>query len=190
MNFAKVGLPLAALALLSTMFLFSRGQNSDQTIPYAELEEIARDQLILEPYYAGVADDGSEVTFSAHSAAPDADQNSILNVSALQSELRSTGGVQTIIRAGSGMLNSDTQIAELEGLVRLDTSNGYKMETQGMTADLETGRFETHGRLEIRAPYGQVTAGKLVIETPEGSDGQQMVFNEGVRLIYSPQNQE
>ena len=50
-TFLKVLLPLAALALLSTLFLISRGINTKATIPFAahEIEERMRGQQITAP---------------------------------------------------------------------------------------------------------------------------------------------
>ena len=45
----KILLPLGALALLSTLFLFARGIAPVGEIPYAELEEIAREARISDP---------------------------------------------------------------------------------------------------------------------------------------------
>jgi lipopolysaccharide export system protein LptC len=45
----------------------------------------------------------------------------------------------------------------------------------------------SEGALEVQAPFGALTAGNLVIETPEGTDEQVMLFQNGVRLVYTPQ---
>lgn len=90
------------------------------------------------------------------------------------------------IRAGAGEINSITQTAQLTGLTRLESSNGYEMETMGVTTNFETGRIESDGALEIQAPFGKLTAGKLVIETPDNQTGQVMLFQNGVQLIYTP----
>src|SRR5687768_1056659 len=61
---AKVLLPLGALGLLSTVFLLAREPLGVIDIPYAELEEIAREPRIDRPRLAGVAPDGTTVTLS------------------------------------------------------------------------------------------------------------------------------
>ena len=49
----RVLLPLVALAMLSTMFLFSRGSDVESRIPYAEVDAqaAARDNRIVAPEY-------------------------------------------------------------------------------------------------------------------------------------------
>jgi lipopolysaccharide export system protein LptC len=91
------------------------------------------------------------------------------------------------MRAGSGEIDNAAQTARLSGLTRLETSNGYQMETAGVTADLTTGRVVSDGALEVHTPYGTLSAGQLIIETPEGSTSQQLIFQNGVRLVYTPQ---
>jgi lipopolysaccharide export system protein LptC len=184
---AKIALPLAALVLLSTMFLFSKGGSNTQDIPFADIEDIARDQRIMEPYFAGVSADGTEFAISAQNAAPEPGNLNVLTIETIRATLETTSGTEVLIRAGHGQLDTDARQAQLAGLARLETSNGYQMETTGLMTDLATGRVESLGPLEVHAPYGQLTAGRLILETPEGATGQQMVFNDGVRLVYQQQ---
>ena len=54
----KVILPMAALALLSTLFLFSRNIDPTTTIPFTTipLEERARDERVSRPEFAGATE--------------------------------------------------------------------------------------------------------------------------------------
>ena len=71
----KVILPLLALALLSTLFLFSRTPAPNRAIPFAnvDVEELAREQSLGRPRFAGTLSDGREVIFTADRATPVAD---------------------------------------------------------------------------------------------------------------------
>ncbi len=182
----KLLLPLAALGLLSTMFLFDTGPRDRDAIPFAEIEELAREQAISEPYFAGVADDGSLVTVSARSARPDGAGG--LRVDALRAEVNATDGSRVTLSAGSGAILDSGRTARLDGLVRVSTSTGYEIETTGVTAGLDTGRVETIGPLAAHAPFGELTAGGLVIDS--GEAGAQLTFTGGVRLVYRPQERE
>ena len=58
-------------------------------------------------------------------------------------------------------MDGRAQVVVLTGLgSRLETSTGYAMETRGLTADLAAGTLQTDGALEVRAPYGSLTAGR------------------------------
>ncbi len=185
---SKVLLPLAALALLSTLFLFARGRTGEGDIPYAELEAIAREPRLSQPNFSGVAEDGSVFDLSATSARPDLSRPGFVTVEMLALAVQSPDGSTVNVTAGQGEVDTDAKTARISGLARLTTSSGYEMETQGIIADLTTGRVETVGPLEARAPFGQITAGQLIVEPATADTGTRMVFKNGVRLLYQPQN--
>ena len=183
-GFLKFTLPLAALALMSTVFLFARAPTQENEIPYAELEEIAQESRVSGAQLSGVAGDGSVVEISARRAVPFIGG---ARVEAVTAVIESVDGTIINLSAGGGEINNANRTTELTGLTRIQTSNGYEMETTGVTAEMDTGRIITDGALEIQTPFGELTAGKLTIETPNDSSGQVMLFQNGVRLIYTPQ---
>jgi lipopolysaccharide export system protein LptC len=183
-GFLKITLPLAALALMSTVFLFARAPTQYSAVPYAEIEEIAREPRLSGAQVSGVADDGSVIQLTAETARPLGD---VLLVETMFASIDVVNGIHIDIRAGRGEINNATRIARLTGLARIETSNGYEMETAGITANLTTGQITSDGALEIQAPFGSLTAGQMIIETPEGMGGQVMLFQNGVRLVYTPQ---
>lgn len=186
-GWTKIILPLMALALLSTLFLFAKGSNDGTEIPFARLNELARDQRISEPEFSGVAGDGSIIEIAAQSAQPKDGNLDYLSVTAPQLSLDAVDGTSLRIIAGEGIINSAAKQATLTGLARLETSSGYLMETQGLLADLESGVIESLGPLEIHAPFGQITAGHIAIMIGSENTGQQMYFTKGVRMLYTPQ---
>lgn len=182
---AKTLLPLGALGLLSTVFLFARAPGMlEGDIPYADIEELAREQKINAPALSGVSDSGAIISVTAESARPDDPSGEVLTVERIRATIDSPGESLTELRAGGGRLDNGARMAWLNGLTRIVTSDGFEIETAGVMADLQTGRIETDGALEARAPFGELTAGRLVIDTPEGASDQRLVFNEGVRLVY------
>ena len=186
-SWSKILLPLAGIALLSTMFLFARSNGPEPTIPYAEIEEIARDARISDPRFSGVAADGSSITITARDIRPDADTADAFTVTEIRADIAAVDGSEILITAGVGRLDPRAQIAEMTGLARLTASSGYVMETDGITANLETGRITSLGSLEVHTPFGELTAGGLDVSLSPDGTGQRMVFNEGVRLLYTPQ---
>jgi lipopolysaccharide export system protein LptC len=183
-GFLKITLPLAALALMSTVFLFARAPTQETTIPYAEIEEIARDPRLSGAQMSGVSEDGSVFELTARTTQPSG--NTIITQS-VAAGIETTDGTRIDILAGQGIIDNAAQTARLTGLARLETSNGFDMETSALTANLANGRIISDGALEVQAPFGSLKAGQLIIETPEGSDSQVILFQNGVRLIYTPQ---
>ncbi|MEL6570568.1 MAG: LPS export ABC transporter periplasmic protein LptC [Pseudomonadota bacterium] len=183
----KILLPIGALALLSTLFLFARNPaNQTQEIPIAQIEAIAQEQQITAPQFSGLTDDGSIVAVQAVEAKPQADNPDTLLVERLTIDLDTPEGTKLNITSGTSELNTVDQTARLNGLSRVITSTGYTMETNGLTADLKTGEIVSDGELAIQAPFGDVTAGKVRIHVTADGTGQQMVFTQGVRLVYTP----
>ncbi|MBU2992246.1 hypothetical protein Q4555_09955 [Octadecabacter sp. 1_MG-2023] len=180
----KITLPLAALALMSTVFLFARAPTQDSAIPYAEIEQLAQEPRLSGAQLSGVADDGSVIELTARTTRPN---GSTIAADNIQASIETVDGTHIDIRAGGGEIDNDARIARLTGLAHLETSNGYEMEALGFVAELSTGRIASDGNIEGLAPFGSLSAGQLVIETPEGSTGQVMLFQNGVRLIYTPQ---
>ena len=187
-GWSKIILPLCALALLSTLFLFARSGGDTSNIPFAEIEALARDQRINAPRFSGVADDGSIMAISAQSAQLDPEAPHKLAVASLKLSVDAVDGSNVIVTAVEGEVDSQVRIARLKGLARLETSTGYTMETNGLVADLKSGVITSDGALEVRAPFGAITAGRVTFQTASDNSGHQMLFTQGVRLIYTPNN--
>ncbi len=185
-TWSKIVLPLAAIGLISAMFLFARGDGPAPAIPFSEVEAIARDQRISAPKFSGTANDGSVVTISAGSIRPDADMPDAFAITELRATIDAVDGSRIDIIAGMGELDPRARTARVSGLARIVTSTGYEMETEGLLANFETGVVTSLGPLEVRAPYGQLTAQRMEIFTAPDGTGQRMVFNGGVRLVYRP----
>lgn len=183
----KVLLPLAALSLLSTVFLFARSNGPDTGIPYAEIADIARDPRISDPAFAGIADDGSIVAINAQTIRPAPDAPGTFLINDLTMNIDATDGTRIVVTAGDGMLDATEEVARLDNLARVTTTSGFSMETTGLIADLGAGTVESTGPLEARAPFGTLTAGGMRIAAGPDGAGAQMVFNQGVRLLYQPQ---
>ncbi len=186
-GWAKIILPLCALGLLSVLFLFARGTNEPSEIALAELEEIAREQRISAPEFSGVTDDGAIVVISAKTARPDATVPDMVRVDDMWLKMDNPDGSKLEVTATTGEIDGRERVARFLGLARLETSTGYQMETNGLIAELDTGLVTSDGLLEIRAPFGQLTAGKVTFQVASEDTAQHMLFNNGVRLLYMPQ---
>lgn len=186
-GWVKIILPMIALALLSTLFLFARSPSDNPEIPVARIEELARDQQITAPQFSSVADDGSVIAVAAKNAKPDAVRPDTFLVEDLAIDVDAPDGTTLNITSGMSVLDNATQTARLNGLSRVTTSSGYTMETVGISADLRTGEIVSDGPLAIQAPFGELSAGKVRIAVTTDGTGQQMVFTQGVRLLYKPE---
>ncbi|TNC46433.1 hypothetical protein FHG66_19035 [Rubellimicrobium rubrum] len=182
---AKILLPLAALVLLSTVFLLARAPGGQSEIPYARLEEIARDPRIDRPRLAGVAPDGTTVVLSADRLMPVRGRTDLFALDAPILETESPDGGTAHLTAGTGEVDGASRRLRLTGGVRIEASPGTTVDTPELTADLQTGTA-TAGAVQAETPFGTVDAGGLLLTQGEGK-GSRLVFNGGVRLLYEPQ---
>lgn len=181
----KVTLPLVALALLSSLFLFSRPIDPEDAIPYADVEIADR---LAKPRMTGtgfstVTSDGATLTLSAEQAAP---MTGGARVEGLSGLLASADGAKTEISATTGVLDRAAGQMVLEAGVRIATSTGYIVTTDRLTMGLDRSFLDSGGAVKATAPMGELTAGNLRLDRAADETTYLMVFNRGVRLIYLP----
>lgn len=185
-GWAKIILPLCALGLLSTLFLFARGTNEPDELALAAVEAIARDQRVNAPEFSGLTDEGAAVVISAKSAQPDPSDDQTVNFAEMQMRMDNPDGSYLEVSSTRGAFDQRAEIAEFLGLARAQTSSGYQMETVGLIAELDTGVVTSTGVLEVRGPLGELTAGKLTYWVANDTQKTRVLFTEGVRLLYTP----
>ncbi|HMS93729.1 MAG TPA: hypothetical protein PKA03_00625 [Tabrizicola sp.] len=184
----KVLLPLAALAILSTLFLLADQINPDDALPFAEVdvEELAREPRMTLPSYAGTTSDGAALNLTAEAALPGtADRPArALNV---RMELATPDGATTDLRAASAVIDADGGKLLLSGGVSLTTGQGYSLETLEIVADLDRSGLETVSGVQAKAPAGTLTADSMVLRQDNQTPTTYlMVFKGAVRLVYLP----
>jgi len=187
----KVILPIVALGILSTLFLFSRNIDPSQSIPYADVdvEGLAREQRIGAPNYAGVTEDGVAISITAESARPAFDNPKIVKGTLLNAVIEDTSGGQISVTSNDGEIDSEQQIAKLQGGVQIQTSTGYTINTSGISINLDQSSMITDGGITGHGPLGTLDAGQMELQTIEGSQGLHLlVFNGGVKLVYDPKD--
>lgn len=189
--FLKVILPLAALALLSTLFLLSRGVEMGSTIPFAgpDLVDRTRDQQLTHPVYTGSTKDGGEITVTASVASP-----AIGDKPAEARDLRVTitqpDGQTLKMQSNSGTLSEDLDLALFSGAVVLETDAGFKIETEELNASLVGVHAESPVAVQASGPPGTLEAGHMrLFEAPDTKDVH-LLFNQGVKLVYDPKQTE
>lgn len=186
-GWAKVTLPLAALALLSTIFLFSRQADDAESIPLSDIDAIASKPRISSPTFAGLANDGSLVSLRATELRPIAGHSDSFAISGAKLSVVATDGSHIDLSAGAGEIDAAGRIVVFTDGVQLTTSTGYTLETNGARADLRAGTIETEGALAVRAPYGSIDAARLRVATDPEDHRTRLLFDGGVRLLYVPE---
>lgn len=184
-SWAKIILPMVALGLLSTVFLFSRQIDPEGAIPFADvdLEARLREQRLSKPNYATTTEDGSALTIVAESAAPilDGGGGTAENIVA---RLKRTDGITIDMTSDSGMIQGSKSLT-LTGNVAIDTSDGYSLRSDKMISAMNRTEITSPGPITGTGPFGDLQAGRMHLTVPENQDGILAVFEGGVRLIYT-----
>ncbi|MBT8153531.1 hypothetical protein KMP13_06400 [Epibacterium ulvae] len=187
----KVILPLTALALLSTVFLVSRGSEQDAAIPFAqkEIEERMRGQQVTRPFFAGSTPNGDEILVSADKARVE-DSETGPTTQALSGIMRLADGGHISLKSETGSLSSDMEIAHFRQKVVVETDDGLRVETELLDAHLNAIAAEAPETVEATSPLGHLIAGSMHIKTESQGSEVHILFNKGVKLVYEPQTSE
>jgi lipopolysaccharide export system protein LptC len=182
----KTLLPIVALGLLSTIFLFSGKVDVTQSFPYAEhnIAEIIREQRITQPYFTGIASNGTEIALSAAYASPQVENAHILEITDLSVVLRSTSDRMVQVTAGRGALDSARQTAQISTDVHIAALPDFWVITEALDMNFNQGFISAKGGFQGVTALGAITAREMHLQMT--ADDQQIVFLNDVRLVYSP----
>ncbi len=184
----KVALPMAALGVLSTLFLLARSPDPDAALPYAKVDiaDMLRDPRLTAPTYSGVTREGDEVIFSARTAHPAGAAGTGARAVAPVLRLIAAQGAETRAVANEAHVDPGAQVLVLQGAVRLDTPTGYWLESDALRASLDRSRLESPGPVTALGPQGRIAAGGFTLTRGSAPGQEVLVFNGGVKLLYQP----
>jgi lipopolysaccharide export system protein LptC len=184
----KILLPLAALGILSTVFMLSRSVDPSRSIPAAavDVQKRARDQGATRPTFAGVTTGGDQVSLSADSARPHPDHKERIIARKVRTDVRLTGGTVIEMRAETAEIDQDALTADLRGDVTFETSAGYSLHTEALATSYDQLFAESKGAVSGKAPAGRLEAGRMRLTSRPGSGDAELIFANGVKLVYKP----
>lgn len=204
----KIVLPMAALGVLATIFLFPGEMDPSRALPYAtvDVEELTRDPRLGAPRFASVTEDGAALTVTARTVrATPGSSSGWLTAEEIVVTLEEDAAELSTIIARSAALDRTSGLLRLEGDVQLASAAGFVMELDTLVAATDRSWMEGAGPIEAHGPPGQITAGAMLwrIAGAEGAPARSdaavegarpgdhlLVFTGGVKLIYLPQERE
>lgn len=187
-SWLKILFPVAALGLLSTVFLLSESNEASLEIPFSNIEvnDEGLVERIVEPSFAGATERGDLISFVAESARPEGEGMGRIAATDFRGRLDLNDGSNVTFRSDQALVDQPGGTARLEGNAVIVSSIGYTAETQALTAYLDNTRLESDSQIIGKGPLGQFTAGRMIMtQSKEGSD-LQLLFTDGVKLIYRP----
>lgn len=193
----KLVLPLLALGLLSTLFLVSERIDPSRALPFArvDVEDLARDPRVEAPRFAGVTADGGALIVTAQSVRSDARDDSARLFAArdLIAVLTTPDGGVNEMQADTGVIDRRSETLDLSGAVRLQAAAGYEVISDHLHARLDRTYLASPGPVIATGPGVSIAAGGMrLLHRPDAqTDGSyELVFTQGVRLLYDPRNEE
>jgi len=203
---AKLVLPLSALGLMSMIFLLADSVDPSRALTGAgiDVEDRARDPRLSAARFAGVTEDGSALRIEAGAARSDPGASLRFQVEdfALWLDAPPAGPApdadagpragDLTAQAAAGLIDRARGTFEMTGGLRVQASPGYDLTAASMAGALDTTRIDIAGPVQGLAPAGRIAAGTLSVTAVPGADGSiaghRLVFAQGVRLIYAPED--
>lgn len=184
---AKVLLPLAALALLSTIFMISDRVDPNRAPIYSEVDvaQLAQDQRIGAPRYSGMTEEGDAVMVNALSAYPDVNGDGA-KAQDITARLEAPDGTTADLTSTNGRITPDQTRIHLTDNVSIRTSTGYHLNTHSAEMATDQSRIIMPEMVSGTAPFGTLTAGQAEMLRPSADIPYHLVFTDGVKLVYQP----
>lgn len=184
----KVALPLAALALLSTLFLVSNRIGEDATLPYSqvEIEDRLREPRMTRPSYSGVTSDGASLTINADEARPAGPGSETSSAQRVTGLLKDKSGSSATLKSDTVVIDSAAHLATLTGAVEVTTSEGFRARGEGFATALDISKVESTAPVVVAGPPGTITADHMLLVQDPAGQGHVLRFKGNVKLVYLP----
>lgn len=185
----KVSLPLIALGILSTLFLISRAVDPPSSIPFADSEVQARltNQQVTGPLYTGMSANGDEIEFIADTVVNSPDEVGTNISQNVFVTVDYASGLRATLEANTAETNISEDRSRLTGDVKVVTSHGYVLESDLLFVRMTTPDIVSPGPVTGKTPVGPIDAGAMHYFVTSDTEGAQLVFTKGVKLIYLPE---
>lgn len=185
----KVLLPLASIGLVALPFLSIR-DNGDLTALFSpeELATLGAGLRLDNPRFAGVTSRDEPFAVRADWALPDSAVPTYIELERPAGEIRLADGRTVRATAATARLDRVGKTLRLEGGVAIDTSDGYRVETDRVEIDIGEETVLAPGPVRGTGPRGSIDAGSMRA-SGGGSDGEgarQIWFENRVRLVFIP----
>ncbi len=188
-TWAKTLLPLAALVLLSLVFLVGHRVEPGTVIPYSDvdIEELAREPQVVAPEYSGVTKEGAALSVRGSRAILQPSDGAGSSVEQLVAKLQARSGLVVDLNAAAGQIRPDANLIELRDGVAIQTSTNYRMQSDLIEMRTDRTKIVSPGAVHGEAPMGVLDAGAMELSQPEPGGPNNLLFTKGVKLVYQPQ---
>lgn len=180
----KILLPLIAIAVLGTVFLFNSndGFEAGFTFSRADIETLEKGSFIKSPQINGITQKGEPFHLLADEIRPlDAD-NTVVVITNLDVEFRFNSGAWAKVTSPSALMDVAAETVWFESGGRLVTSDGNTAVVDTLHLLMASGELQGSG-IVADGPLGRVSAENFRIES-NGSENRVLWFENNVRMLY------
>lgn len=190
-QFLKVLLPLAAILMLSTVFLLSRSIETNVSVPFSqkEVDERLAGQVVTRPNYRGTTRKGEDIQIEAQQAAQGG-QGDTPTAAQFQGRFGLLNGGVITLDSNQGRLSPDKGVATFVGDVLITTTDGMQVTTDLLNTSLDEIRGDTPGQVNGTGAIGNFSAGRMVFGAEKTDGPVHILFTDGVKLVYEPEKAE
>ncbi len=193
-SIVKIVLPLIALGLLATVFLFTKDNELEGGFRFSktDLQTLESGMQVVKPRLFGSNPAGDVYNFVADKLAPDSLTPSLIAADQLSGEIQFYSGTALQMTAKKAEFLLEGQTIRLSDGMLLVTSDGIRITGEGLLANLDTGEMDSDGGVEAVSAMGSIQAGNFRIERVEadGEEKQMLWFENGVMLSFRPESWE
>ena len=188
----KVVLPLIAIGLLGTVFLFTNDDSLEGGFIFskADLDTLESGMRIVKPRLFGSNPNGDLYNFVADTLLPDSLTPSLVEAQKISGEIQyQTGGTLQLSAGKAEFMLEGNQIRLSDGMLVV-LPDGTRVTGEGLLAELDTGKLTSNGAVSVTSPLGKIQAGNFRVERIEvdGEEKQMIWFENGVMLSFRPEN--
>jgi len=190
-QFLKVLLPLAAILMLSAVFLLSRSIETDVSVPFSQkdIDERLAGQVVTQPNYRGTTAKGEDVHIEANRATL-SEEGSIPTAAEFRGRFGLLNGGVITLDSNSGMIRPDKGTATFVGDVVITTADGIQVTTDLLNTSLDEVRGDTPGQINGTGVIGTFSAGRMTFGAEKTDGPVHILFTDGVKLVYEPTKAE
>ncbi|MEL6978074.1 MAG: hypothetical protein AAGM38_05270 [Pseudomonadota bacterium] len=165
----RLGLPLAGLALVLGVFVFTeRGVSNSSATALMDGVALQSGLEVTNARYWGEADDGSPFRVSAERARPDGPNPSLIELDGVRGQVDMPDGRILKAEAADGVFKPKANTLALGGGVAAVSSDGYRLMSQALSFDLRARSGESASSVRIDGPLGELTAASMTARFEEG----------------------
>lgn len=161
-RWSKIALPSAVGIFIAILALAPLGKRGDVSFILDKKKvQSAQERMRVESArYTGTDDKGQKFLMTANNAVQQSSDVPIVDISGLFAQLDQPQG-PVMIGANKGRYNLDTQRVAIDGPVRVNSGDGYRLATRDVTVDLKQRRVQSSGPVSGEMRLGKFQAGQL-----------------------------